>query len=88
MTDKEDKRFQTRLATFIIDGLDATEAEDLAHSMMMRDRDGYDDRRLCYECEHYKNGLCHAILDKKGKPTQQLRFILQRCPQFKLKGTK
>jgi hypothetical protein len=88
MTEAEEKTFVRRQETFIKEGLDVVDAEDLAFSMMIRDREGLDDRRLCFECSHYKDSLCHAIKDKKGNPTEALRFMLQRCPQFKLKGTK
>jgi hypothetical protein len=88
MTEAEEKTFVRRQETFIKEGLDVVEAEDLAFSMMIRDREGLDDRRLCFECKHYQNKHCEAIRDSKGKPTQQLRFMLQRCPQFQLKGTK
>jgi hypothetical protein len=87
MTEAEEKTFVRRQETFIKEGLDVVDAEDLAFSMMIRDREGLDDRRLCFECKHYKDKYCEAIRDSKGKPTEALRFMLQRCPQFKLKGT-
>jgi hypothetical protein len=68
-------------------GLSADDAYDLADRMWSRDENCVDDMRICFECKHYKNELCTAIFDK-GRPTQQLRFILQRCPQFSLKGAK
>ena len=45
MTDKEDKRFQTRLATFIIDGLDKTTEAGFAEALLiaigdLRNKDG------------------------------------------------
>ena len=88
MTETEDKRFMRRYAVFLAEGLDQDEAADLAFAMLERDRDTFDDRRLCFECQHYVKKLCVAILDNTGKPTQQLRFILQRCDYFKLKETK
>ena len=89
MTEAEEREeliVQRRAKAFIDDGCPTEEAYDLAGLLKLRDREGLDDRRICFECKHYANKKCNAILDKFGKPTQQLRFILQRCPKFKLKG--
>ncbi len=87
--EREELIVQRRAKKFIDDGCPHGEAYDLAWLLVLRDREqGLDDRRICFECKHYANKRCNAILDKFGKPTQQLRFILQRCDYFQLKGTK
>ena len=87
--EREELIVQRRAKAFIDDGCPIEEAYDLAGLLKLRDREeGCDDRRICFECKHYENKKCKAILDNKGQPTQQLRFILQRCPQFSLKGKK
>ena len=86
--EKEIKRFDRRMETFRKEGLSNDEAYDLASAMFDRDRDPQDDRRVCFECQHHVKRNCIQIRDKLGKPTQQLRFILQRCEYFKLKETK
>jgi hypothetical protein len=91
MTDELDKkidRHYKRMQTFVNEGLSEDDAFDLAEAMWTRDEDEFDDRRLCFECKNYENKKCKAILDKLGRPTQQLRFILQRCDYFVLKGKK
>jgi hypothetical protein len=87
MTELEDKVFMRRYGVFTTEGLDHDEAAELAFEMTQRDRDEFDDRRVCFECAHYVKKYCQRIL-VNGKPTQRLRFILQRCEYFKLKGTK
>ena len=86
--EREELIVQRRAKAFIDDGCPTEEAYELAGLLKLRDREGLDDRRICFECKHYANKRCKAILDKFGKPTQQLRFILQRCDYFQLKGTK
>ena len=91
MTEAEEREeliVQRRAKKFIEDGCPTEEAYDLAGLLKLRDREGLDDRRICFECKHYANKRCNAILDKFNKPTQQLRFILQRCDYFQIKGTK
>jgi hypothetical protein len=77
-----------RRKVFFENGLNESDAWDLAEQMFTRDKEALDDRRVCFECKHLKGRECHGIKDKNGKPTMQLRFILQRCPSFKLKGKK
>jgi len=86
MTEAEEVVYKRRISKFIEEGCDPIDAEDLACTLMIRDREGFDDRRICFECKNYKDKLCQVIKDKFGKPTQQLRFTLQRCPRFNLKG--
>ena len=85
---KEIARFNSRKQKFIEEGLCEDQAYDLASAMFDRDRDPHDDRRVCFECENYVGKLCMKTLDKLGKPQMPLRFILQRCPDFQLKGKK
>lgn len=82
-TDTEIKRFLKRETTFINEGLDADGAERLAQQMLYRDRpDSGDDRRVCFECKHLReNARCRPGL-------LPLRFVLQRCPGFELKGAR
>lgn len=86
--DKEIARFNKRMAAFKAEGLCEDGAYDLASSMFERDRDPQDDRRVCFECENYVGKVCMKMRDRYGKPQMPLRFILQRCPDFKLKGKK
>ena len=85
--EKEEKRWSKRRDAFVDAGLNSDAAHELAAQMMMRDRDPYDDRRVCVECEKYMGGFCLGYL-KDGRPTRPLRFILQRCDKFKLKKKK
>jgi hypothetical protein len=80
--------YTRRLNTFVKNGLPMGEAENLADQMFERDREGLDDRRVCFECKNYVANHCTAYKDKFGRPTRPLRFILQRCDHFKLKGSK
>jgi hypothetical protein len=75
-----------RRKVFMDNGLSESDAWDLAEQMFTRDIEKLDDRRVCFECKHLKGRECHGITDRFGKPTTQMRFILQRCPSFKLKG--
>jgi len=75
-----------RRKVFVENGLNESDAWDLAERMFMRDKEQLDDRRVCFECVHLKGRECHGITDRFGKTTTQMRFILQRCPSFKLKG--
>ena len=85
MTEQEDATFLRRRARFFQEGLNDDDANDLAFAMTMRDREQVD-LRLCFECKGMVGRDCTFIKDKHGRPTQQLRFILQRCDHFKLKG--
>jgi hypothetical protein len=84
---KEENTWKRRYLKLVDEGLEPDEAHELAAQMMMRDRDGFDDRRICLECMHHKEKLCTKILQRR-KFSQQLRFTLQRCDFFKLKGKK
>ncbi len=68
-------RFQRRLTLLLQRGLDATEADDLAERLHLRDVDR-DDSRCCFECMKCRTNRCAA-----GEVF--LGAQLQRCPQFK-----
>ena len=70
---------------FEAEGLPADDAWNLADQMLARDRDLSDDRRVCFECSHLEGRQCSKI--KVGqKALYPLRFTLQRCESFSLKG--
>lgn len=82
-------RFTGRLGRFLRLGIDATDADDLAERLVLRDRTG-DDRTMCCECSHYRPGRCgnhrHAGLQASGVG-RDLAVMLQRCPGFKTQET-
>lgn len=82
-TDAEIARFVRRASTFVAEGLNDEDAERLAQTMLYRDRpDSGDDRRVCFECKHLRsNSRCRPGL-------LPLRFTLQRCDGFELRGEK
>jgi hypothetical protein len=79
-----------RRETFMKEGLNIQEAWKLADQMYDRDNDSQDDRRLCFECKKYNERYrtCPMIFDNKGNAQRPLRFTLQRCEWFELKGKK
>ena len=79
---------ERRRKKFIEEGLCESEAFSLAEQMYTRDAELGDYRRVCFECTGYVARRCTKIFDKFGKPTMQLRFVLQRCDYFELKGKK
>jgi hypothetical protein len=86
--DKAAYAYARRRRIFVEEGLCDEQASDLADAMFERDQDIGDERRVCFECQHYENKRCNSILDKLGRPTMPLRFILQRCDHFQLRGKK
>jgi hypothetical protein len=91
MNTAEIDAFTRRLYLFTRHGLDYTEAEALADSLVTRDREG-DDRRLCLECRHLQYGIglwgCNqwrrAGLVVSGMPAEVIK-LLQRCEGFSSK---
>jgi hypothetical protein len=81
-------RFDRRYKTFLGEGLCDDQAYKLAEQMYNRDLDPQDDRRVCFECSNYIARVCTKMRDKQGKPQMPLRFILQRCEWFDMKGKK
>ena len=82
---KEEAVWNRRYHKLMDEGLESEQAKELAAQLMMRDRDPQDDRHICPECAYYANRYCTKILHR-WKPTQQLRFILQRCDHIAVKG--
>lgn len=79
-TEQETARYHRRVAAFTQHGLEASDAERLADQLLRRDRpEEGDDRRVCFECRHFKPMRCFA-----GEPP--IPFVLQRCPKFQLKA--
>lgn len=82
-TEKEMQRFLRRVETFTNHGSEEQDAEKLAEQMLYRDRpDSGDNRRVCFECQHLRGKKCDA------QSIPPLRFILQRCDFFALRGVK
>ena len=77
----EYETMQRRASAFVQSGAAPHEAGYLAWRMMMRDRpDSGDNRRVCFECKHLReNARCRPGY-------LPLRFVLQRCDGFELKG--
>lgn len=86
--EKATLRFNRRYKTFMDEGLCEDMAYRLAEQMYERDRDPMDKRRVCFECSNYAGKVCLKYTDRYGKPQMPLRFVLQNCEHFKLKGTK
>ena len=92
MTEEElEKAIDTharRRKAFMAEGLCEDQAFDLAEKMFNRDKDEDDHRRVCFECTRYVARHCTAYRDKFNKPTMQLRFVLQNCDRFDMRGKK
>jgi len=78
------QRHTRRRQVFEAEGLSEREAWDLADQMLARDRDPFDDRRVCFECSHLEGNLCNKIKVAQ-KALSPLRFTLQRCESFSLR---
>lgn len=75
MNSSEIRRFFIRASMF--EKRNYPNAEALADKLCRRDRDIFDKRRVCIECDGLqKNGSC-----KKTK-TNPVRDVLQHCEQF------
>jgi hypothetical protein len=75
--------FARRVKIFVKEGLNEEEAEGLAEAMLVRDAEG-DDRRVCFECTKYQPAKVLCSVYRK----RPLRFTLQRCEFFDLRGKK
>ena len=87
-TDREIKIFIRRCAALENERLNAMDAENLAQSMLYRDRPGSaDDRRICLECKALVDRVC-TLARKIGLRDgfRPLRTILQRCDAFTMRG--
>lgn len=78
-------RFVARVGLMMRRGFDATDADDLAERLHLRDVQG-DDRVGCMECQHYRPGRC-ANHRRAGLNVadvgRDLATLLQRCPGFR-----
>jgi len=77
-------RFVARVALFLRRGLNATDADDLAERLHLRDVMA-DDRVICAECTHYRPGRCgnHRQAGLQSADVgRELAVRLQRCPAF------
>ena len=85
--DEEIERFTRRVARLMKEGLDEMEAEELAETMLYRDRpDSGDDRRICLECKGLRGRVCDFAKSLGLRAGHEpLRFTLQRCDAFVLK---
>jgi hypothetical protein len=75
--------FTARVVMLMRRGFDATDADDLAERLHLRDERG-DDRRMCIECIHLDRSRCgNARAAGVGfdVPTE-LVMQLQRCPGY------
>jgi hypothetical protein len=82
-TETELSTFSRRFKIFMKEGLNEEEAEELAEKMLIRDFEG-DDRRICFECTKYLPAKVSCAVYRK----RPIRFTLQRCEFFDLKGKK
>lgn len=81
-------RFVARVSLFLRRGIDATDADDLAERLRLRDVQG-DERALCLECTHYRSGRCgnHRRAGLTSPDVgRDLAGMLQRCAGFQLAG--
>ena len=77
-------RFVARVVLLMRRGFDATDADDLAERLHLRDAQG-DGRTLCLECRHYRPGRCgnHRRAGLTVADVgRDLAAMLQRCPAF------
>jgi hypothetical protein len=75
-------RMIKRRESFMAAGLSEERAMVLADEMLGRDLAGETDRRVCFECSRLVKMKC----DARWSP--DTIFVLQRCPDFQLRGQK
>lgn len=73
-SEPEIQTFVARVALFMRRGTSATNADDLAERLTLRDREG-DTRASCAECRHGRSARC-----PDGAPLPAA--VLHRCPTF------
>jgi hypothetical protein len=89
MNTAEIDRFTARLAQFTDRGVILSDAESLADSLVIRDRE-QDDRAMCLECAHlHHSGRCGnwqcagvAIRSRDAQLAGDFIQLLQRCDGF------
>jgi hypothetical protein len=77
-------RFEARVGLFLRKGMEATDADDLAERLHLRDTEG-DARVLCLECARYRASRCgnhRAAQLHSHEVCDDLATRLQRCPGF------
>ena len=77
-------RFVGRVSLLMRRGFDATDDDDLAERLHLRDVQS-DDRVLCAECRHYRRGQCgnHRAAGLHGaEMSRDLAVTPQWCPGF------
>ena len=82
--DAEIQTFTSRVLRFMQRGINATDADDLAERLTLRDREA-DPRASCAECRHYRPGRCgnHGLAGLLAPEVgRDLATMLQRCPGF------
>jgi hypothetical protein len=82
--DAEIATFTAHVTLFMRRGVSATDADDLAERLTLRDRDG-DAQHACVECGHYRPGRCgnHRRAGLYSSDVgHNLSATLQRCPGF------
>jgi hypothetical protein len=86
----EELAHRRRKERFIREGLDVEMAHELAGRLMQRDRDlPYgDDRRVCFECIYLSGKNCTNDKLPYKQRNPPLRFVLQRCDYFDMRGKK
>ena len=85
MNTAEIDRYLGRVETFSRRGVGLDKAETLADAMVFRDRDGMDDRRSCFECQHFspRRKTCGNFSSSRvGPELGDLAVMLQRCPGY------
>ena len=86
-TDIEINRFNRRFGVFLDLEMLPDNAEQLAQSMLYRDRPGSnDDRRICLECSQLSGSRCRAWGVSPVQKFEPCKTVLWRCDQFNLKG--
>lgn len=77
-------RFVARVSLFLRRGVNATDADDLAERLHLRNMQD-DDRHLCLECKHFAGRRCgnHKAANLHSPEVgRDLAAMLQRCPGF------
>lgn len=78
------ERFTVRVMRFMRHGMTATDADDLAERLHLRDI-RLDDRATCVECRHWRRGRCDNHVEAgllTGDVGLDLATALQRCLGF------
>jgi len=77
-------RFVARVGLFVRRGVNATDADDLAERLHLRDLEG-GEQAICLECACYRAGRCGSHRSAglaSPELSQDLATLIQRCPSF------